>query len=576
MNPASRRYDGTKAWRLAVVFAAISALEAAAVVWFDPGPSRTLAVQATAVAPFAVFHDMRWLSVYASSWPLFVVEWLAAMVTRGLLIALALRWTWPVTDDRKAFPEAERDERSPAGAPPRPGWPELIVRGTAAAVVLSVLLAVPTALAFAAGVVPVSWLLIAAVPAVLLLSLVVHPVAVRSGWWWRPIPLRSAFWVLADFVVVTAAGAVAAVTPSGWAVAVAAVTGVSNAWAWCGVVTNLVHQPAGRRPVPVVPVALAVLTAGVSWGTVAGFSHATSNRALARPPDPAATRTGKPLLVVSGYGSRWPASPVPIPGPWQVERFSYRGLSPAGEPLPYKSSDTVKPLPVLDRLLAAQVSSMARTSGQPVSIVAESEGTLVAETYLHATPRAPVGTVVLASPLLDAGNNSYPPRGQTGSGTVAASVMSLVGDAFRSSSPVDLSPYNPFLSSISSDSGQLRALAACPVRHVRQVAIVALADAVSRPPDQQMTMPTIVLPHFHAGMLSDSSIDGEVAAILEGAPAAGKGGWAATDDLISSAAATWHVPSTPSGPTGSSDPAPAPSACSTLDGHLAATVWGRS
>jgi alpha-beta hydrolase superfamily lysophospholipase len=192
-----------------------------------------------------------------------------------------------------------------------------------------------------------------------------------------------------------------------------------------------------RRPgllVPVVPVALASLVAVVIGGTVLGFTHAHPH-----PPIPseagAPARSGEqPVLVVNGYGSTFDGTHVPVvPGPFAEQQFSYRGLAADGTPLPYGSRDTVKSLAELDRMIDAQVTMLARTSGRPVDIVAESEGALVAKTALLARPRLPVDALVLASPLLRPGQTSYPQPGAAGWGVAAGEFMTLLGHRWRPS-----------------------------------------------------------------------------------------------------------------------------------------------
>ena len=68
--------------------------EAALLCWLAP-PARSLAGQVTAVAPLAVFHDLRWMYGYDRSWLGFAVLLVAVLGVRsGLNTALA-RLAWP-------------------------------------------------------------------------------------------------------------------------------------------------------------------------------------------------------------------------------------------------------------------------------------------------------------------------------------------------------------------------------------------------------------------------------------------------------------------------------------------------
>ncbi|MGH9115785.1 MAG: hypothetical protein ACRDWW_08150, partial [Acidimicrobiales bacterium] len=70
-------------------------LEGALVLAFDPGASSSLAPQASSIAPFATFHDLRWLSVFSNSWWAFAAEAGAMLVLRGAFVAAAVGWAWP-------------------------------------------------------------------------------------------------------------------------------------------------------------------------------------------------------------------------------------------------------------------------------------------------------------------------------------------------------------------------------------------------------------------------------------------------------------------------------------------------
>src|SRR5512135_75501 len=87
-------------WRLAAVAVALPMVEALFLDLFGPAPARALAPQASALGPFGIFHDLRWLLVYHSTWLLFALELVAAIVVRGALIGLLVRLAWPETSRR--------------------------------------------------------------------------------------------------------------------------------------------------------------------------------------------------------------------------------------------------------------------------------------------------------------------------------------------------------------------------------------------------------------------------------------------------------------------------------------------
>ncbi|HWE71480.1 MAG TPA: hypothetical protein VG205_14035 [Acidimicrobiales bacterium] len=516
-------------WALVLVCVALPVLEAALVLVLIPGSSPALAPQVTAVAPFGLFHDLRWLSVYGGSWPTFGALGAGILIVRGALTGVSVRLAWP-----------------PTATPP--SLVKLMIRGAGATTLAAVFLAPSVALLFALAVVPVSWLFLAAVPLALGVALVVHPVAVNGGWWKRAIPLRAVGWVALSFLAMTVAAAVIAAAPRWGAIPVAGVAGIFNARAWVGMVGAVV-QP--RHPhhhaIPAVPVALAAMAVIVAVGSVNGFTHVSpqstgSGERTAFSPPVAGEQA---VLVVSGYGSHWDGSPDhPVPGQFFEERFSYRGLRPSGQPIPYASTDTVQPLKALDAQMAVQVAYLHRATGRPVDIVAESEGALVAKSYLISVPRPPVGNLVMASPLLAPGRVSYPVGDASESlGLPARDALQLLGNAYRSVAPINLSPDSPFLQSVDQLAPLLQQLLSCPSPGVRQVALLPLADATAAPPHLALPFPSVVVPAFHGGLIGNSSTDGLIADALRGQVPAGNVGLRDLDNLIAASASAWQTPS---------------------------------
>jgi hypothetical protein len=284
------------------------------------------------------------------------------------------------------------------------------------------------------------------------------------------------------------------------------------------------------------------------------------------------------VLVVSGYGSLWNGRPVhPIPGHYDEIRFSYAGLDGDGRPRRYGSADTVKPLFQLARMMAAQVATFQRRTGQNVTVVAESEGALVAETYLAATPHPPVRTLVMASPLLDPGRVSYPLQG-TGWGIASRTGMEVLGSAFQRASPIDLSPTSPFLASVNHEAPLLQNLATCPLPGVSRFALLPLADAVAAPPSSRLAFPSVVLPAFHGGLLSDSSAAVLVARILRRGTVGPQGWLPMAEDTIRWAASAWQVPDLPASAFSGRSAAgrPALSTCTTIERDLHRGIYRTS
>ncbi|HEX6393182.1 MAG TPA: hypothetical protein VFZ97_07050 [Acidimicrobiales bacterium] len=557
-------------WRLLTVCVGANLLEAVLVLALAPSADLSLAPQASSIGPFGVFHDLRWLSVYSNSW------WSPAEIAgvlglRALLMAACVRWAWPSAGDPRSG-----DTHVPA----LPSWLRLWGRGAGASALLSVFLWPSVAVLFASAVVPVSWLFIAAVPAAVFVSMIVQPVAVRTGWWRRALPIRAVGWALLSFLVATVAGVLISAMSSvpEAALGIAALGGLFNAWAWHGTVRAVVLPAHADRIRPVVPVALAGLVGGVVAGTLVGFTQARQTEVQSTRLQEAhaiAFDAGPPVLIVDGYGSNWTGvKDHPVPGAWSETHFSYRGVSPAGQALPYTSKDTVKPLKTLVRLLASQVASVAQTDRRPVSLVAESEGAILAEAYLHSTPLAPVSTAILLSPLLSSVAVSYPAGGSDGWGQAGEWGMAALGNAFQSSAPIDLSPQNHFLRSIVADGPLVRRLDSCPVPGVRQVGLLSLADAVGVPPHLRPSFRTIVVPFFHGGMLQRASLDRTVGRLLAHLPVAGDHLMSTLASAVSWAASSWQVPTLPDSYFARTVTGPPRNQCATVDADLAGVIWG--
>jgi hypothetical protein len=496
-----------------------------------------LAPQVNAPAPFGVFHDLRWLIVYHNSWPGFLAEAAAVLFARGLLTALTVREAWP--DDIA-----------------RPSPRVLLTRSLAFTFLAALLLMPWTILLFGLAVVSVSWLFFAAVPTVLLLALLVHHGAITSGWWRRAPTPRALGWIALTFVVLTVAAGITAVSPRALWVPIAALTGVFNAWAWFGMVHAVTGTARSRRFLPLAPAGLALLLGVVVGGSAIGFatvSHPVGTRADAATAgsDPGSQggpgqATGKPVLVASGFWSSWNGkSAPPFSGHYDEQRFSYRGVDPTGRPLPYRSADTQQPLLQLERLMSDQVDALYSQTGKPVSIVAESEGSLVAKTYLTASPHAPVSTLIMVSPLVQPARVYYPPAGAAGWGVVGGLGLQGLSDTVGAETTVDLAPSQPFLRSIVEDAPALRSVLSCPVAGVRQYAVQPLADAVASGSSQPLGIPTAVVPAFHGGLLGDPTADRVIQDVLGGGTPSDSSLWSLAEQVIGPASSAWQVPDLP-------------------------------
>jgi len=518
--------------RLIALCVTVAVVEAALLTALGATWAGALAPQVTAAAPFGLFHDLRWLVVYHQSLPAFLLELAALLVFRSSLDALIVREAWPVDrlGERPAF----------GGA-----W----VRSLIFTVVAAVLLAPWVMLLFGMAVVSLSWLFFAAVPPVLGVAVLIGPGAVSSDWWRRTIPLRAIGWIALTFLVMTICSGVSGISPGRLSIPVAALGGLFNAWAWRGVVGAVTSERRSVRFLPVVPASLAGMLIIVVGGAGIGFAvasararqaraHAALQSATAPRPD-----RGAPVLIASGFGTKWDGTSGPwLPGPFDEVRFSYAGLDSAGRPRAFQASDTVASLDTLDQQMDLQVEALARRDHHKVSLVAVSEGSLVAETFLARYPKAPVDQVVLLSPLVTPGRVYYPPAGTDGWGVVGRLGLQGLTDTLGSISPFKISPSTALFQSIVDQAPAVRSLLSCPIKGIDQVAVEPVADAVAAPQDPGLGIPTVVVPAFHSGALGDAGADAVVIDVLEHKVLPANAGWAYLEDVLRPASAAWQVP----------------------------------
>src|ERR1700760_1909136 len=204
---------------LIAVAAAVPMAEAAALVGAAPA-TRALSPEVTALAPLAVFHDLRWLFGLGGTWPRFVLTLLAMVAARSVLDAVLAWLAWP------------RELARPR--------PTLLLGSSIVLTICAVLLLSPlVALTFGVALLPFSWPFLGVLPVLMLYGLLLSHGGAAS-WWWRPLPpLRAAAWLLTEFLVLSAASLLMNRVPAGWAIPVAGLVGVVNARAWYGVTTSL-------------------------------------------------------------------------------------------------------------------------------------------------------------------------------------------------------------------------------------------------------------------------------------------------------------------------------------------------
>ncbi|MFC0003974.1 alpha/beta fold hydrolase domain-containing protein [Micromonospora siamensis] len=478
MRPA-----GTRFALLLALAALLPALEAAILAALHFRAALGLAPQLTAVRPYASYHDLRWVLVYHNSWPGFVAEFLAATALRGLLSSALVALAWPAGVDR------------PAGR-----W--LVRRNLEVALLSNLVISPWAALSVAAAGVALSWYLFASLLPLIFLA----PFLQRGGvvdHWWRGLPSTELVgWSLLNVVVLTLAGAVTSAGAGWWAVPVAMLAGAANGLLWQRTVRAAVLPSRVRwRRVPVTPVAflLALLMPLAAQGVI-GITAGGSGEW--RPPvfsQNLPERVAHAVIALAGYDSTYDGRPAADP---RVERYSYRGLDGQDRPLPYQSVDTHQSLGRSAELLSAHVDALHRRTGLPVALIGQSEGAMVARTYLELRPRSPVDTVLLFSPLVRPGRAYYPPAAATsGWGLAAGWELRGLFAATNLVRRVRDDPDEPFVRSILDNAPFYRTRMLCPVPGVVMVAFLPTVTAAEAPPGEYSGIPVFQVPAFHGGVI---------------------------------------------------------------------------
>jgi hypothetical protein len=541
---------------------------------------RLLAPQVTALPPLAAYHDLRWLFAFNQPWLGFTGVLLLLVVARSAVDAVLVMLAWP------------RGTHGSAQSPPRPRFLASLLSCAVLTVLTGLVMSPVVTLMFGVALLPFSWPYLAAVPILLGTAVALSQGGVGQAWWRRLPPARTAAWVIATFGVLSLSSALMAHLDTPGVVAVAGLAGVVDARAWYGLTTAAVRAAAERPPhpwqwraalwrirralrhrtnwVPVAPLAAVMVLAlvvgmarlaftgtvrfasgsgGVTVGAVTGDdltapgggASIASAKAVSGP-----ARIGGAVLVVEGFGSTCchSANTLRAAEPHMlVRQFSYLGLNPAGQPIPYGLAGNMS-IQVLGDRMAAQVEKLYRLAGTPVDIVAESEGTLGLYAMLARHPHVPVRSVVLLSPIVQPGQ-----LGQAG-GTVPGAALTTLNNLIGGMSPYGRSGAQELINSVS-EVGASYFEQVSRDHGLAWLAIVPLADAVTLPACP-MPRNVIFVDAFHGGLLGDPSVQRIVAAFLaDGTPSdqdldAMAGGsqrdLRSAAQLIAAAAAAWRMP----------------------------------
>jgi hypothetical protein len=558
-----------------IAFSAGGAMAEAIVLSYLAPAARPLAPQVTALPPLAAYHDLRWLFAFNQSWLGFTTVLVVLVVVRAAVDAVLIQLAWPRQPD-PAVPSLAR-----------PRFLTCVVSCIVLTVLVGLVLSPVVTLMFGVALLPFSWPYLAAVPILLGTAVALSQGGVGQAWWRRLPPARTAAWVLTTFLILSLASALMAHLDTAGIVAVAGLAGVLDARAWYGLTAAAVRRSAERplHPwhwratlqrirrslvdrtswVPVAPLAAVMVIAlvvGVTrlafTGTVR-FVQGTSEVVVsadeaaglipARGSDKSGgqskTITGaKPegaVLVVEGFGSSCcnAANGLGAAEPGMlVRQFSYLGLNPAGQPIPYGPQAGDLSIQALGDRMAAQVDQLWKQAGVPVDVVAESEGTLGLYAMLARHPHVPVRSVTLLSPIVEPGQ-----LGQAG-GTVPGAALTTLNNLVGGMSPYGSSGAQELIESVS-EVGARYFEQVSRDRTLSWLAVIPLADAVTLPacPWPQNV---VFVDAFHGGLLGNASVRQLVESFLTGgdaqADSASRQQLRSTAELIAAAATAWRMP----------------------------------
>ncbi|MFE9202496.1 hypothetical protein [Micromonospora sp. NPDC007230] len=453
--------------------------------------------QSSAVWPYDSYHDMRWLLVYHNSWWVFGLGLVGAIVLRGALSAVLVGLSWP------------------AGRR-RPLRRTLLLRNLGVAALTAAIVAPFAGLAVAASVVSLSWVLFASLIPMVILAPFLQRMSVGAGWW-RGLPTLELFgWSSLNFVVITVAGGLVWSAAETWTPVVAVAVGMVNGLLWNRTVRAAVLPSHVRlRRVPVVPIVVVLVLLVPLAAQVLTRSHPqtyTFSPPIFNRPLPA--NVPYAVILLAGHNSAYDGRAAADPN---VERFSYEGLDSGGRPLPYRSTATHRSLTSSAQLLAAQVEAVHRRSGRPIALMGESEGAMVARTYLRGRPASPVTALMMFSPLVRTGRAYYPPP-NAGSGYGVATGWLLRGmfALGNAGTAIDVYPDEPFIRSLLEDAPFYRFQLMCPIPGVRVIAFLPTVTAAESTPGLFTKIPVVEVPSFHAEFLGRQMVEEEVLDFLAG------------------------------------------------------------
>jgi hypothetical protein len=510
-------------------------LEATVLLTAGPKGAIALAPQVDAPAPLDLFHDLRWVMTYHSSWAALAGELI------GIIGARAAYQMWVIRQLGH----------------PHDSWRVVFGRLVRFYALVAVVLIPFVDVLFGLAVTHLSYLFLVAIPPAVVLVLLLHRGAsgLDRGTWTQS--RRTVGWMIAAVLWLTLAGAVMTEVPAGGALAIAGAAGGLNGLAVVRISANPTRRLLPPRKLLGWRQTQVLLAGGLLAVFVVPVGGAVGAFAIEGKPPVSSwveqlptTASGRPVLVVSGFASVWDRPPaLPLAASYHVYRYSYRGTGKNGQVLPYRSWDTEQALATSVARLNEQVHALALAYRQPVALVAESEGALVARDYLLDQPNSAreVSTAVLLDMPQGQTGASYPSPGLDGRAVASGRLLTGLSWVLGRITPLHISMTSPLMEDFARHPGLLRRLATQPLpAGGHEVDVLALADSLAEPyPNAFPGATKVVIAAFHGGLLENGLARHLTANAIEHRRLPATGVTVRLDRALSDLSAPWQVPGAP-------------------------------
>ncbi|HET8575411.1 MAG TPA: hypothetical protein VFM02_04575 [Candidatus Paceibacterota bacterium] len=425
-----------------------------------------LAPQVSALPPFSLVHDLRFLLVFEKNVSVFLLLFIGVLLLRSVFFSMVF---WYVNDSGKKI-----------------RWGKLLTRSFLFTLVWDILLLPFAVLLFFMAVVPLAWFFFPAIVAVLILGLFLAQ-TVFPGMIFSHGTIRSVGVVLLLFLILTLAGGGMAHVSLFEAYVIAGLAGICNAWSFRKLF-QVSKNAKKLRLFPCVPVfaVYGLMIGGIFWifsGGMSPIGLSDMNIPVSRQVPPVISASETPVIYVSGFGSSWNGKSVDFLGSgYRVVPFSYFGVTASGEPLPYTPEATYQSLFRAANLLNTQINLLAKKTGRKIDILSDSEGTYVTQAYLLAYGKnAPVKTVILGSALLHSAQVYYPPGEVSGWGAVGGFLAEGFFRLFNVVGNFDFGANISFLRSIIDNAPVTRDFLACASGSVNERILLPIPETIALP-----------------------------------------------------------------------------------------------